>query len=66
VEAGAVAAGRPVFALDVGDDDVNRVGLAAKNFNADAGNRFSQLFLLFDGAAFHHFDVVRGHGFLGV
>jgi hypothetical protein len=41
-------------------------GLAAEDFDADAGNGLNELLLLLDGAAFHHFDVVSGHGVLWV
>jgi len=56
-----LAACGPVFALDVGDQDVHRFGRATEDFNRDARDLFDQLALLFDGAAFHHFDVVCGH-----
>ena len=59
-----LAASGPVLALDVGDDDVNRLSCAAQHLNADAGDLSHQFFLLLDGSAFHHFDVVRGHGCL--
>lgn len=40
---------------------VNRCQARMKHFNADAGDFFDQLALLFDGTAFHHFDMVGGH-----
>lgn len=58
------AAGGPVFSLDVADDDIDRVGLTTENLDADARNCFSQLFLLFNGPAFQHFNMVCGHCFL--
>src|SRR5690606_18885562 len=57
-----LAACGPVLALDVGDQDVHRLGRAAQHFHGHAGDLFGQLALLLDGAAFHHFDVVGGHG----
>ena len=38
-------------------------GRTAEHLHADAGDLFDQLALLLDGAAFHHLDVVSGHGF---
>ena len=38
--------------------------MAAEDLDADAGNGLNELFFLLDGPAFHHFDVVSGHGVL--
>ena len=54
--------GTAEFAVGL-DDDIDRAGLATQNVNADTGDLGNQLFLLLDGPAFHHFDVVSGHGF---
>ena len=61
-----LAAGGPVVALDVGDENIDRFSLATQNFNTDAGDCLNQLFLLLQRAAFEHFDMVSGHGFLSV
>src|SRR4051812_45063235 len=57
-------AGRPVGLLDVVEDHVHALGLAAKGFDAGLGERLHQLLLLLAGAAFEHLDADGGHGVL--
>jgi hypothetical protein len=56
-----LAAGSPVFAFHVSDQDVHRFGRTAQDLDRYAGDFFYQPPLLFDRAAFHHFNVVRRH-----
>ena len=56
-----LAARGPVLALDVSDDDIDRVSHAAQNLNADARDLGDQFLFLLDGAAFDHFNMVGGH-----
>ncbi len=55
------AAGGPVFGFDVDDQHIHRIGRTAQHFDADAGDFLHQLALLFNRAAFDHFNVVGGH-----
>lgn len=56
------SASGPVFAFDVDDQNVDRLGRAAQHLDTDAGDFFDQFLLLRQGAAFEHFNVVGGHG----
>ena len=56
------AAGGPIFALHIHDQNVYRFGRSTQHFDGDAGDFFDQFLLLLQGAAFEQFDVVSGHG----
>ncbi|OMP13142.1 hypothetical protein COLO4_02203, partial [Corchorus olitorius] len=56
------AAGGPVFALDVGDDDVDGARRAAQRFTRDARHFFDELPFLLNAAALEHLDMESRHG----
>ena len=58
-----LAPGGPVLAFYVGDQNVHRLGRAAQHLDGHTRDLFDKPAFLFDRAAFHHFDVIRGHGY---
>ncbi len=51
----------PILFLDVGEDDLHRVGRAAQRAAGAVGQLFRQGAALFDGAALEHLDVDHRH-----
>jgi hypothetical protein len=61
---GRKASASAVLFLDVGQDDLHRVGRAAERAAGALGQLLGKLAALLDGAAFEHLDVDHRHGFL--